>query len=156
KVVSAPMLRGRIVALNGVDVAKATIAPEGAWVLRGDRGITYAKNVPENSTLTGGGWWPADYSGEPLVSFSAEEARNLGLKVGDSVTVNVLGRNVTARIANMRELQWESLAINFVMVFSPNTFAGAPHAWLATLTDPAAAPQEEAAVMRNVTQAFPA
>ena len=156
KIVSAPMLRGRIVALNGVDVAKATIAPEGAWVLRGDRGITYAKNVPENSTLTRGEWWPADYSGEPLVSFSADEAKNLGLKVGDTVTVNVLGRNVTARIANLRELQWESLAINFVMVFSPNTFAGAPHAWLATLTDPASTPQEEAAVMRNVTQAFPA
>lgn len=156
KIVSAPMLRGRIIALNGTDVTKMTIAPEGAWVLRGDRGITYAKNVPENSALTKGEWWPADYSGEPLVSFSAEEATNLGLKVGDTVTVNVLGRNVTARIANLRQLQWESLAINFVMVFSPNTFAGAPHAWLATLTDPTSTPQEEAAVMRNVTQAFPA
>jgi putative ABC transport system permease protein len=156
KIVSAPMLRGRIIAFNGTDITKLTIPPEGAWVLRGDRGITYAKNVPENSALTSGDWWPADYSGEPLVSFSAEEAKNLGLKIGDTVTVNVLGRNVTARIANLRQLQWESLAINFVMVFSPNTFAGAPHAWLATLTDPSSTPQEEAAVMRSVTQAFPA
>ncbi len=156
KIVSAPMLRGRIVAFNGTDITKLTIPPEGAWVLRGDRGITYAKSVPENSALTKGTWWPADYSGEPLVSFSAEEANNLGLKIGDTVTVNVLGRNVTARIANFRQLQWESLAINFVMVFSPNTFAGAPHAWLATLTDPSSTPQEEATVMRDVTRAFPA
>ncbi|MEP7452593.1 ABC transporter permease [Phyllobacterium sp. SB3] len=156
KIVSAPMLRGRIVAFNGTDITKMTIPPEGAWVLRGDRGITYAKNVPENSTLTEGSWWPADYTGEPLVSFSAEEGRNLGLKIGDTVTVNVLGRNMTTRIANFREVQWESLAINFVMVFSPNTFAGAPHAWLATLTDPTATTAEEANVMREVTSAYPA
>lgn len=155
KVVSAAMLRGRIVALNGIDVDKVNVPPQGAWVLRGDRGITYAKNLPENSTLTKGEWWPADYSGEPLVSFAAQEAQELGLKIGDTVTVNVLGRNITAKIANFRQVQWETLAINFVMVFSPNTFAGAPHSWLATLTDADATPEQEATILRNVTQAFP-
>ena len=91
--------------------------------------------LPENATLAEGEWWPQDYSGEPLVSFSADEGREIGLKIGDTVTVNVLGRNVTARIANFRKVEWESMGINFVMVFSPNTFAGAPHSWLATLTD---------------------
>jgi putative ABC transport system permease protein len=124
--------------------------------LRGDRGITYAKNLPENSTMSQGEWWPADYSGEPLVSFAAKEAEELGLKIGDTVTVNVLGRNITAKIANFRQVQWETLAINFVMVFSPNTFAGAPHSWLATLTDADAAPEQEANVLRTVTQTFPA
>ena len=156
KVVSAAMLRGRIVALNGTDVDKVTVPPQGAWVLRGDRGITYAKNLPESSTMTQGEWWPADYSGEPLVSFAAKEAEELGLKIGDTVTVNVLGRNITAKIANFRQVQWETLAINFVMVFSPNTFAGAPHSWLATLTDANAAPEQEANVLRTVTQTFPA
>ena len=83
--------------------------------------------LPENATLAEGEWWPQDYSGEPLVSFSAEEGQEIGLKIGDTVTVNVLGRNVTARIANFRKVEWESMGINFVMVFSPNTFAGAPH-----------------------------
>ncbi len=150
-----PMLRGRIVELNGQDVAKTELPPEGAWVLRGDRGITYSATVPENSTLVEGKWWPKDYSGEPLVSFSAEEAHEIGLGIGDTVTVNVLGRNITARIANLRQVQWESLAINFVMVFSPNTFAGAPHAWLATLTMPGADTATEATILRDVTQAFP-
>ena len=155
KIVEVPMLRGRVMELNGVDVAKVKVPPGGQWVLRGDRGITYAKRVPENSTLSEGEWWPEDYSGEPLVSFSAEEGSELGLKIGDTVTVNVLGRNITARIANFRNVEWESLSINFVMVFSPNTFAGAPHAWLATMIDPDATAEREAATLKAVTNAFP-
>lgn len=154
-VTEAPMLRGRILAFNGKDVAQMNVPPAGRWVLRGDRGITYEETLPTNSSLVEGTWWPADYAGEPLVSFSAEEAGELGLKIGDTVTVNVLGRNITARIANLRKVEWQSLSINFVMVFSPNTFKGAPHAWLATLSDPAATPQQEAAVLRAVTHAYP-
>ncbi len=143
KLMRVPMLRGRIMELNGVDVQKVTVPPEGAWVLRGDRGITYSTTIPENATVSVGSWWPADYTGEPLVSFSAEEAGQLGLKLGDTVTVNVLGRNITARIVNLREVQWELMGINFVMVFSPTTFAGAPHSWLATLTSANAGPETE-------------
>lgn len=150
-----PMLRGRIIAFNDQDVAQMNVPPGGRWVLRGDRGITYEETLPTNSTLTEGSWWPRDYDGEPLVSFSAEEAGELGLAIGDTVTVNVLGRNITARIANFRQVEWESLSINFVMVFSPNTFRGAPHAWLATLTDPDATAAEEAAILRDVTGAYP-
>jgi putative ABC transport system permease protein len=156
KVIEVPMLRGRIIAFNGEDVNSRNVPPGGQWVLRGDRGITYAKNKPENATLSAGTWWPADYSSEPLVSFSAEEAGELGLKIGDTVTVNVLGRNITAKIANFRNVEWESLSINFVMVFSPNTFAGAPHAWLATLTSPNASAETESAILNRVTRAYPA
>ncbi|PKA40748.1 glycosyl transferase family 1 [Rhizobium sullae] len=155
KLVEVPMLRGRILALNGKDVTKIQVPPGGQWVLRGDRGITYSESKPENSSLTEGSWWPKDYGGEPLVSFSSEEARELGLKIGDTVTVNVLGRNLTAKIANLRKVEWESLSINFVMVFSPNTFRGAPHAWLATLTDPSATPAVEAAILKSVTNTYP-
>ncbi|HEV7255046.1 MAG TPA: ABC transporter permease [Mesorhizobium sp.] len=153
---AVPMLRGRIAQLNGVDVDKIEVPPEGAWVLRGDRGLTYSPIVPENATLSAGEWWPADYSGEPLVSFAAEEAGEIGLELGDTVTVNVLGRDITARIANLREVQWESIGINFVMVFSPNTFAGAPHAWLATLAWPGASAEQEARLLNETTKAFPA
>ncbi|MBB3313519.1 putative ABC transport system permease protein [Rhizobium sp. BK196] len=155
KLMEVPMLRGRIIAFNGQDVTKMNVPATGRWVLNGDRGITYEESLPENSALTEGQWWGKDYSGEPLVSFSAEEARELGLKIGDTVTVNVLGRNITAKIANLRRVEWESLSINFVMVFSPNTFRGAPHAWLATLTDPASTETEDAAILKSVTNAYP-
>ncbi len=156
KLVRVPMLRGRVIALNGENVADIDVPPEARWVLRGDRGITYANNLPENSTMAAGEWWPEDYSGEPLVSFAAEEAGELGLQIGDSISVNVLGRDITAKIANFRQVEWESLAINFVMVFSPNTFAGAPHSWLATLTMQDADAEKEKKILTSVTQSFPA
>lgn len=153
---AVPMLRGRITMLNGEDVARANVAPEGKWVLTGDRGITYAETIPANSRLTEGRWWEKDYKGKPLVSFSADEARNLGLKPGDTITVNVLGRSITAEVANLRKVEWDTMSINFVMVFSPNTFSGAPHSWLATLTDPSLDATAEAAVMKKIAQAYPA
>jgi len=156
KLTSGPMLRGRIVAFNGTNVRDMTIPPEAAWVLRGDRGITFSDSVPENSTLTEGEWWPAGYGGEPLGSFAEREAKELGLKLGDTVTVNVLGRNITARIASFRQVQWETLAMNFVMVFSPNTFAGAPATWLATLTIPDSQKNLAPDVLRQVTRTWPA
>jgi putative ABC transport system permease protein len=156
RLAKVPMLRGRVMAINGVDADKLDVPPEGAWVLRGDRGLTYAESIPENVSLTEGQWWPKGYAGEPLVSFSAEEGKEIGLKLGDMITVNVLGRNVTAKIANFRQVEWESMSINFVMMFSPNTFAGAPHSWLATLTEKDATPADEARILNAVTRAFPA
>ncbi|MCM2293377.1 ABC transporter permease [Allorhizobium sp. BGMRC 0089] len=155
RIEEVPMLRGRIVALDGTEVHAKNVPSEGRWVLRGDRGITYAAEPPKNATVSEGAWWAPDYKGEPLVSFSETEGKALGLKLGDTVTVNVLGRTVTAKIANFRKVNWQSLSINFVMIFSPNTFAGAPHAWIATLTDPAAGPQEEADIVRTVTRTYP-
>ncbi|MXN65161.1 ABC transporter permease [Stappia sp. GBMRC 2046] len=153
---TAPMLRGRITALNDVPSEEIKAPPGGAWALRGDRGITYAAEIPENSTLIAGSWWGQDYSGKPLVSFEEGVAEALELDIGDTITVNVLGRSITAEIANLRRVDWESLAINFVMVFSPNTFAGAPHAHLATVTwDGDVSTEKEIALLKKATAAFP-
>ncbi len=151
-----PMLRGRMVSVKGVSASEIDAPPNVAWALRGDRGLTYSESLPDNSELIAGSWWPQDYDGEPLVSFEDEVADGLNLAVGDRVTVNVLGREITARVANTRRVQWESLAINFVMVFSPNTFAGAPHTHLATVTYPEqTALEEELDLLRAVTAEFP-
>ncbi|MGE0230977.1 MAG: ABC transporter permease [Flavobacteriaceae bacterium] len=156
KVEEVPMLRGRFVTLAGRSPDEIQPSPDAEWALRGDRGITYSRDVPENSRLVGGEWWPENYDGPPLVSFEDEIAAGLGLKIGDKVTVNVLGREIEATIANLRSVEWSSLGINFVMVFSPNTFAGAPHMMLATLTLPGdAGLAEEAALARAVAREFP-
>jgi putative ABC transport system permease protein len=153
----APMLRGRIVKVGDIPAEQVRAAPEAKWVLNGDRGLTHSATVPEGSTVVAGTWWSADYAGEPLVSFEAEIAKGLGLKLGDRITVNVLGRNVTARLANLRDVKWETLSLNFVMVFSPNTLAGAPHNLLATVTLPKDAPlAAEARLAREISRAFPA
>jgi len=152
-----PMLRGRIVAANGIKAEDLKPTPQAAWALQSDRGITYSNNVPPGSRLVEGEWWPADYQGPPLLSMEKRIADGLGLKVGDQLTVNVLGRNITARIANLRVVDWQSLGINFVLVYSPSAFRGAPHTHIATLTfagDTSA--QEDAAILREMATAFPA
>lgn len=151
---AVPMLRGRIVALNGVP-AETIDPPAGArWALRGDRGLTYSQDLPEGSRLVAGSWWSGEEE-EVLVSFEVELARALGLDVGSTVTVNVLGRDITARIANLRALDWATFGINFVMVFSPDALAGAPHMMLATLTLPPDAAGNEAAIAAAIGRAFP-
>jgi putative ABC transport system permease protein len=151
-----PMMRGRIVSLAGLPVDKVNASEDTAWVLAGDRGITVSAALPEGAKLVEGEWWPADYSGPPLVSMERDIAKGLGLKVGDSIVVNVLGRDVEAHIANLRSVEWSSLAINFVMVFSPDTFAGAPFNDLATLRlKDGGTQQEENAVVRAVASRFP-
>ena len=151
-----PMLRGRIVSANGVKADDLKPAAQSRWVLRGDRGITYASNVPAGSRIVSGQWWPADYAGEPLVSLENRTAQDLKLKIGDTITVNVLGRNVSARIANLRAVDWENLGINFVLVFSPGTFGGAPHSDIATLTfADGGTTAEETALIKALADAFP-
>lgn len=149
----APMLRGRIVTVRGVPAERLTVAPDAQWALRGDRGLTYSDVLPQGSRLVEGDWWTAGYSGPPLVSFTEDIASALGLKRGDEVTVNVLGRDVTATVASLRSVDWRSLGMNFVMVFSPNALAGAPHSNLVSLRmDPA----REDAFLDRVASAFPA
>ena len=156
KFAEAPMLRGRIVALNGVPVDKVKVGPDFRWVLNGDRGLTYAETLPEASEVVEGEWWPRAHSGPPLVSFDVEAAKGLDLKIGDSITVNILGHNVDARIANLRKIDWESLAINFVMVFTPNTLVGAPHRSMVTLELPKNVdPATEGKLIQTLAEKFP-
>jgi putative ABC transport system permease protein len=151
-----PMLRGRIVSARGVPAEDLKPKPEAAWALQSDRGITYTSQLPAGSRLVAGDWWPPDYSGPPQVSLEKQIADGLGLTVGDEVTVNVLGRNLSARIANLRAVDWNSLAINFVLVFSPAALRGAPHTEIATVTYPGGGTvAEETALLKAVTDALP-
>ncbi len=152
----APMLRGRIVRLNEKRPSEIKPAPGTEWVLSGDRGLSYSDVLPEGSKLVKGEWWEKDYKGPPLVSFEAEIAEGLGLKIGDTITVNALGRNVTAKISNLRKVDWDSLAINFIMVFTPSTLQAAPHNILATLTLPEESRvAREGPMIQEISQTFP-
>ncbi len=153
---AVPMLRGRVVSLKGVPVENIKPDPEVAWVLQSDRGITYAEDLPDGSQVVEGNWWPPAYDGPPVVSFEKRAADLLGLKVGDDIVVNVLGRNITASIANLRRVDWESLGINFIMLFPPNAFQGAPHTMLETLAYPGGGNLEtETKLVREIAKTFP-
>lgn len=147
-----PNMRGRITKLNGVPASQVNVASDVKWILRGDRGLTYAREIPVNATVVKGNWWPDNYSGNPLISLDQGAAVGMGLEIGDSITVNVMGREITAEIANLREIDWSSLAINFVIVFDHNTLAAAPHSHLATAK---AEKEAETKLFRAITSDFP-
>jgi len=150
-----PMLRGRIVAARGVKADDLKASTDAEWVLQSDRGLTYTGEIPKGSKVVEGKWWGADYDGPPLISIEKKIAEGLGLKIGDEIVVNVLGRDIPATIGNMRSVDWQGLGINFVLVFSPNAFKGAPHTHIATLTEAHPDAAGDAKIIKSVADAFP-
>lgn len=156
KMETAPMLRGLVTRINDMSAADWTesgkVAEGFEWVLAGDRGVTYADRPPEGTEVLAGEWWPENYQGEPLVSFSEEHGRGVGLELGDRITVNVLGRDVTARVSSFRKVEMRRGGIAFLMMFDPNVLRGAPHVHIATLYGQEPAP---GAYLREIAAAFP-
>lgn len=151
-VATVPALRGTITGYGTTRVADLKALPEGAWALRGERGLTYAETLPAGSELAAGRWWPRGYRGPSLVSVDERLAQALDLKLGDPITVSLLGVERTARIASFRRIHWDTLGFNYVLVFSPNAIADAPHHLAATVEMPQ---DRESAVIRALLTPFP-
>ena len=151
-----PMMRGRIVAVKGVRSENLKAPEEIAWALEGDRGVTFSAAPPKGSEIVAGSWWGAERGGSPLVSLEARVAEGLGIGIGDEITVNVLGRDVAARVANLRRVDWRSYGINFMMVFSPDAFADAPYSeiFTAAFAD-RDDPSRDKRLVREVAARFP-
>lgn len=148
---SMPTLRGRITRIKGQPALAESIPPEARWALRGDRNLSYASTPPPDTEISAGEWWPPDYAGPPLLSLDAQLGRNMGLGVGDTLTINILGRDIEARIANLRRIDWSTMGVNFALIFSPGLISAAPHSFLATAR---ATPDAEAALHNSVTDKF--
>ena len=146
---TAAMLRGIVTRING-EVAREYAGDH--WVLRGDRGVSYGDQAPEGAELTQGEWWSQDYSGPPLVSFAQEEGEELGLKIGDEITVNILGRDIVATIANFRVVDFGTMGINFIMIMNESALAGAPHSHIATVY---ATQASEGPLLKDLAGRFP-
>lgn len=149
RVDAAPMLRGMITKIN--DRPASEVAGDH-WLVQGDRGVTYSAAPPARTTLTEGAWWAEDYTGPPLISVVAEEAGEIGLKIGDSMTVNILGREITAEVASFRDVNFSTAGMAFTLAMNPGALAGAPHSWLATIYAEEAG---EAAILRDLSRAYP-
>ena len=145
---ATPMLRGVITQINGQAARDVT----DHWVIRGDRGITYSALPSEGTIITEGNWWPEDYTGPPLISFATEEGAEMSLRIGDTITTNILGRDIAATIANFREVSFEDAGIGFIMSMNPSALQGAPHSWISTVYSE---PEAEAAILRDLATAYP-
>jgi putative ABC transport system permease protein len=149
EVETAPMLRGVITRINGKPAREVA---GDHWVVRGDRGITYAATPGPKTRITAGTFWPEDYTGEPQISFASEEAEEIGLRLGDQMTVNILGRDLTATITSFREVDFSNAGMGFVMTMNPAALAGAPHSHITTVYAP---PEAEGAILKDVTKTWP-
>ena len=146
-----PSLRGRISAVNGTPIDRIDVGHGARWAVQSDRGVTYAAVPPGNAEIVSGDWWPPDYAGPPLMSIDVRIAEGLGIGLGDTVTLNVLGREITARIANTRRIDWSQLGLNFTMIFSPGLLEAAPQTFIATVKAPR---ESEEALARAVLDRF--
>ncbi|UOA16059.1 ABC transporter permease [Sulfitobacter dubius] len=149
RIESAPMLRGVITEING---RPAREVAGDHWVVRGDRGVTYAALPGEDTRITEGEWWPENYNGPPLISFAAEEAEEIGVELGDTLTVNILGRDITGTITSFREVDFSTAGIGFVLTMNPAALSGAPHSFISTVY---AEPEAEAAILRDLAGEYP-
>ncbi|GHE98050.1 drug:proton antiporter [Aliiroseovarius zhejiangensis] len=145
---TAPMLRGMITRIND---RPAREVAGGHWVVRGDRGLTYS-DTPTRTNVVEGEWWPTDYQGPPQISFAAEEAEEMGIGLGDSLTVNILGRDITGTITSLREVDFSQAGMGFVMTMNPSALSGAPHSYIATIYSDA---DGEAAILRDLGRTYP-
>lgn len=119
-----PMLRGALSTVNGKRLADLGngASSDVAGLLDQEIPLTFSATVPEYSTIDGGAFWPADYSGTPQVSVASRLRRELGLNLGDTLDFLVSGATVSATVTSFRDIVWRDGSVNFSFVFSPGTF----------------------------------
>ena len=120
-----PFATGRIIALKGAPVDRHAIAADQRWAFDNDISLSALGAQPPGAAVVQGRWWPADYRGPPLVALDAEIARAGGLRVGDAITVSILGRDIAARVAALRKVDWGGFGPDFALVIDPDALAGA-------------------------------
>lgn len=146
---TAPMLRGVVTQINGKPASEVA---GDHWVISGDRGVTYAARPSEATRITRGEWWPDDYTGPPQISFAAEEAHEMGLSLGDTLTINVLSRDITGTITSFREVDFSTAGIGFILTMNPAALRGAPHTFISTVY---AEEEAETQILRDIANTYP-
>ena len=79
--------------------------------------LTYTDNVPEGSKIVKGNWWSKNYTGPPVISLDSNLAAGFGVGVGDTIDINILGRELTAKILSLRKIDWGSMRMDFAIIF---------------------------------------
>lgn len=150
----APFLHARITAIGDRAVADLTIPADVAFVVRGDRGISWRAGPPTEE-LVAGEWWAEDHAGPPLISLDEKAARRIGVGIGDTLTLDVLGQPLRAEIANLRRVDWVGLGLDFPILLSPPA-EPPPHREIAAVwIAPAAGPDTARDLREALARAFP-
>ena len=121
-----PMVRGRLVTINGRPVASMRFQSERAsGFAEREQNLTWTTELGDDNRISAGRWWSADDAGKPLVSVAEDFAESLGLKLGDRLGFDVAGESLEVRVASLRKVSWDSFRPNFFLVFPPGLLEGA-------------------------------
>jgi putative ABC transport system permease protein len=148
----APFATGRIVAVRGAAVDVGKVAPPDRWAYDNDISISAIGAQPRGAEIVEGRWWPAAYAGPPLVALAVDAAKGAHLKVGDTISVELLGRTIDARVAVIRRIDFAGFGANFPIVLDPAAIEGAG---LDEVAEARASPAEEARATRALGADFP-
>ncbi len=147
-----PMIRGRLVAINGRAVSVDSVKGERAKrLVEREFNLSYTSELPSHNELTAGRWVSNEPGGLSVESGLAE---TLGLKLGDTMAFDMAGQPVQARISSVRKVDWGSMHVNFFVLFPGAQLEGVPNTFIAAFKAPAAAAEFDNALVRqfpNVT-----
>jgi putative ABC transport system permease protein len=148
----APFATGRITRVRGAAVVRSRIDPADRWAYDNDITLSAIGPQPRDAGIIAGRWWPAGYAGAPLVALSSDAARGERVKVGDTITVSLLGRDIDARVAVIRKVDLGGFGANFPIVLDPAAIADAD---LANVAIAKASRAQERDVTRDLGRSFP-
>lgn len=137
-----PMVRGRLVSINGEPVRQAVSKEaQNDNALNRELNLTWTDRLQDDNRLLAGGWWtPADH-GQPRVSVEQKLARRLGIELGDDLGFSIGDRQLSATVTSLRSVQWDSFRPNFFMVFPPGLLDDLPATYMTSFhLDPEAKP----------------
>ena len=123
-----PMVRGRLIEVNGREVAPVDYSEENARRLV-DRefNLSYTDQLPLGNRIVSGEWIQGT---SPQISMEAGIAKTLKLKLGDQIAFEVAGEKVSAPITSLRKLDWGSMRVNFFVIMPPAQLSGMPASWI--------------------------
>ena len=149
---SLPLIRGRLTAVNATPIKDYKVSnAQGAAFLQREANLTWTGTLPVSNVVSAGTWWGADYEGPLQLSLDAELATNLGVKVGDILTFNVAGEDITAPVSSLRTIEWDSFQPNFFVVLSPGLVADLPQTYLASVY----VPRDRVEMLSRLVRQFP-
>ena len=129
-----PMIRGRLVAINGRDVGPNDFTAERAKrLIDREINLSHAANLPAHNPLTAGRWVSGEADG---LSVEQGIADTLGLKLGDTLRFDIAGQLREARITSLRKVDWASMRANFFMLFPLAQMPDLPMTYMAAFRSP--------------------
>ncbi len=148
----SPMASATFISLNGTPIEEIVSENNrSAWVVRGDRRISWSEKPKPDNPIIEGDWWEPGNEDEMFISMDSRAAYDLGMKINDKITLNILGRDVIGTVRNFREVDYRDISINFAIIINKAFANKLPYEYVGTLKSDL--PSNE--ILTQVVERFP-